>query len=60
MKKSQRLSDALGVVCVAFIFAGCAEGLDGGITAWTFIALAIAALFGWLSKKTEPEKKPTK
>lgn len=53
MKKNQKLSDALGVICVAFIFAGCVEGLDGGITAWTFISLGLAALFGWLSKKTE-------
>ena len=54
MKKNQKLSDALGVICVAFIFAGCVEGLDGGITAWTFICLAAAGLFGWLSKKTTP------
>lgn len=53
MKKNQKLSDALGVICVAAIFAGCVEGLDGGITAWTFVCLAIAAVFGWLSKKTE-------
>ena len=62
MKTNARLSDALGVICVAAIFAGCVEGLDGGITKWTFICLAVAALFGWLSKKTEPkpQKKETK
>ena len=53
MKKNQRLSDALGVICVAAIFAGCVEGLDGGVTAWTFICLAVAGIAGWLSKKTQ-------
>ena len=53
MKKNQRLSDALGVICVALIFAGCVEGLDGGITWWTVLCLAMAGLFGWISKKTE-------
>lgn len=58
MKKNQRLSDALGVVCVAFVFAGCAEGLDGGPTWWTVVCLLVAGLFGWLSYKTTPEQKP--
>lgn len=53
MKKNQRLSDALGVICVALIFAGCVEGINGELTWWTPTALAIAGLFGWLSKKTE-------
>ena len=54
MKKNQKLSDVLGAICVFFIFAGCVEGLDGGPTAWNFISLGIAGLFGWLSKKTTP------
>lgn len=53
MKKNKRVSDALGVVCVVAVFAGCVEGLDGGITAWNLICLAVAAVAGWLSKKTE-------
>lgn len=53
MKKNKKLSDALGVICVAFIFAGCVEGMDGGITAWTFISLALAGVTGWLSRETE-------
>ena len=53
MKKNQKLSDALGVICVLLIFSGCVEGLDGGITLWTPVSLALAGLFGWLSKKTE-------
>ena len=53
MKTNARLSDAFGVICVAAIFAGCVEGLDGSITKWTFICLAVAALFGWLSERTE-------
>ncbi len=32
MKKNARLSDALGVICVFFVFAGCVEGLDGSLT----------------------------
>ena len=57
MKKSNRISDAFGVISVFSIFAGCVESLDGGITAWTFICLAVAGVFGWLSKKTEEAKK---
>ena len=56
MKRNKKTSDILGVVCVASIFAGCVEGLDGGITPWTFICLAVAGLAGWLSKKTEEAK----
>ena len=33
-----------------FLFAGCVEGLDGGITLWNFISLGAAFAFGWLSK----------
>lgn len=53
MKKNQRLSDALGVISVLLIFSGCVEAIDGGLTWWTPTALAIAVLFGLLSKKTE-------
>ena len=54
--KNNRISDILGVICVAFVFAGCVEGLDGGLTLWTVFCLAVAGLFGWLSKKTEVVK----
>lgn len=53
MKKSNKISDIFGVICVASVFAGCVEGLDGGVTLWTVLCLAIAGLFGWLSKKSE-------
>lgn len=53
MKKSNKTSDILGLVCVAFVFAGCVEGLDGGLTLWTVFCLAAAGVAGWLSKKTE-------
>ena len=56
MRKNQRLSDALGVICVFFIFAGCVSGKDGGITWWTFVSLAIAAVFGLLSYLTTLEQ----
>ena len=54
--KKNRISDILGTLCVAFVFAGCVEGLDGGVTIWTIICLAMAFCFGWLSKKTEEAK----
>ena len=41
--KNNRISDILGVMCVASVFAGC-------------VSLALAGLFGWLSKKTEESK----
>ena len=52
MKKNQKLSDALGVACVFLVFAGCAEGVDGGLTWWTPFCLVLAFVLGWLSKKT--------
>ena len=55
MKKNSKLSDALGVICVFFVFAGCVEGLDGSLTWWTVLCLGLAAIFGWLSKKTTPD-----
>lgn len=62
MKKNQRLSDVLGVICIVFIFAGCVEGFDGGPASWNFISLGIAGLFGGLSLLTapKPQKKETK
>lgn len=54
MKK--KLSDILGVIAVIAIFAGCVEGLDGGLTAWTIICLAVSAMTGLASKKLEGAK----
>ena len=54
--KNNRISDILGVICVAFVFAGCVVGHDGGVTIWNYICIALAGLFGWLSKKTEVVK----
>ena len=51
--KNNRISDILGVISVFCVFAGCVEGLDGGLTLWTVFCLAAAFCFGWLSKKTE-------
>ena len=58
MKKSQKVSDAFGVICIIFIFAGCVEGLDGGPTSWNFISLGIAGIFGGLSLLTAPKSQP--
>ena len=49
MKKN--LSDILGVICVAAVFAGCAEGLDGTPTLWTVGCLIVAGITGYFSKK---------
>ena len=46
----KKLSDLFGVIAV---FAGCVEGLDGGVTLWTIGCLAVAGLFGLMSKKME-------
>ena len=54
MKK--KISNILGMVCIEAIFAGAAEGLDGGVTAWNFICIAIAGITGWASKKLEVAK----
>ena len=51
--RENKISDILGVIAVVAVFAGCVEGLDGGVTLWTVGCLAVAGLFGWLSKKTE-------
>ena len=60
MKKSRKISDALGAICIVFIFAGCVEGLDGGPTSWNFISLGIAGIFGALSWLTAPKPKKEK
>lgn len=49
----KRISNICGIVCVVAVFAGAVESLDGGITAWNIICLAIAGLSGWASKKLE-------
>lgn len=54
--KNNRISDILGTICVAFVFAGCVVGHDGGITIWNIVCLAMAAIFGLLAKKTEDVK----
>lgn len=51
MKK--RICDILSAICVIAVFAGCIEGLDGGITVWNVICLAAAGLSGWGSKRLE-------
>ena len=51
--KKNRISDLFGVIAVFCVFAGCVEGLDGGLTLWTVICLAVAFVSGWISKKTE-------
>jgi len=51
MKK--KISDILSAICVIAVFAGCVEGLDGGLTTWTLVCLATAGLSGWGSKRLE-------
>lgn len=54
MKK--KISKILGIICVIAVFAGAAEGIDGGVTAWNFICIAIAGISGWASQKLEEAK----
>ena len=49
----KKLSDILGVISVSSVFAGCVEGLDGSLTLWTIICLAVAAVCGYASKRLE-------
>lgn len=49
----KKLSDILGIICVVAVFAGCVEGLDGGLSAWNIICLAVAGIAGYASKKLE-------
>ena len=56
----KKLSTILGEVAVIAIFSGCVEGLDGGLTAWNVICLAVAAACGYASMRLEaPSKTPT-
>ena len=53
--RRKRVSCILGGVSVALVFAGCVEGLDGGVTLWNFISLCGAKFFLFLcsvSRKT--------
>ena len=54
--RNKRIATITGGLAIMFLFAGCVEGLDGGITLWNFISLGAAFAFGWLSKKTEEAK----
>lgn len=54
--KKHRISDIFGGLAVLAVFAGCVEGLDGGVTLWTVCCLAAAFVFGWISKKMEVVK----
>ena len=38
-----------GGLAIMFLFAGCVEGLDGGITLWNFISLAMGVSFSGAS-----------
>ena len=58
--RRKRVSCILGGVSVALVFAGCVEGLDGGITLWNLISLGAAFAFGWLSKWFEDHIDVTK
>ena len=49
-----------GGLAVMFVFAGCVEGLDGGITIWNLISLLLAFVFGWISKWLEDNIEVTK
>lgn len=51
--KRKTASGILGVISVSSVFAGCVEGLDGSLTIWTIICLAISAVCGYASKRLE-------
>ena len=51
--KRKTASEILGVISVSAVFAGCVEGLDGSLTLWTVICLAVAAVCGYASKRLE-------
>lgn len=46
----KKLATITGIISVLFLFAGCVEGPDGGVTLWNFIAILGAFGFGWVSK----------
>lgn len=60
MKKNNKVSDTFGVICVFAIFAGGVEKLDGGISWWTVLCLAVAVAAGLISKATTEERKTNK
>ena len=47
----RKLATICGVLSIFFVFAGCVEGPDGGVTLWNLIAMAGAFVFGWFSKR---------
>ena len=55
--KRKIASDILGTISVFAIFAGFVEGLDGSLTAWTLICLAVAAVCGYASRRLETPSK---
>ncbi len=59
MKKNNRISDLFGVLCVFAIFAGCVEKLNGAVSWWTVGCLAVAIVFGLVSKYTDEGKEIT-
>jgi hypothetical protein len=55
MKK--KISNILGKICVAAIFAACIiTNNDGDPCKWNYTLLAIAGITGWSSKKLEEAK----
>lgn len=57
MKKNNKISDLFGVLCVFAIFAGCVEKLNGAVSWWTVGCLAVATVFGLISKATDEGRK---
>lgn len=57
MKKNNKISDLFGVICVFAIFAGCVEKLNGAVSWWTVFCLAVALVFGLLSRATDEGRK---
>lgn len=58
--RNKRIATITGGLAIMFLFAGCVEGLDGGITLWNLISLGAAFAFGWLSKWFEDHIDVTK
>lgn len=61
MNRHQKFMHIFGSLAIVFVFAGCVEGKDGGITYWNLISLLIAFVFGyiakWLNEHTEFTKR---
>ena len=61
MERRKKLMHIFGCLAIVFVFAGCVEGKDGGITGWNLISLLVAFIFGyiakWLDEHTEFTKK---